>query len=70
MKTLPTLLFVAALSALVLVPVSFEIAVSLFFAAGLAGIVASDYGYERHAAQRVGARARIAPGRERLGLAV
>lgn len=56
MKTLLTLSALAALVAFVLVPISFEFAVSLLFAVGLAGIVASDYG---HAARQL--RLRSAP---------
>ena len=60
MKSLPAFLFVAALSALfVVTPFSFEIAISLFFAAGLAGIVACDYGREIRPVRAVAER--IAP---------
>jgi hypothetical protein len=45
MKTLLALSALAALVAFVLVPISFEIAVSLLFAAGLTVIVAGDYGH-------------------------
>jgi hypothetical protein len=43
MKTAPILSSFAALGALFLFPLSFEIYVSVFFTAGLVGLVISDY---------------------------
>ena len=44
MKTIPLLAIIAALGAFVLsVPLSFEVAVSTVFAAGLVGILLADY---------------------------
>lgn len=43
MKTTPLLTSLAALGALVLFPLTFEIYVSVFFAAGLVGLLISDY---------------------------
>ncbi len=46
MKTIPALSLLAALSAFVLfAPLSFEVTVSVLFAAGLVGILAADYAH-------------------------
>ena len=43
MKTLPVLSAIAALAAFVLFQFSFEVSVSIIFAAGLVGILVADY---------------------------
>lgn len=68
MKTLSLLPFLAAPVAFVLAPVSFETAVTLLFAAGLAAIVGNDYARELRPVM-VAANATANPRRERLGLA-
>jgi hypothetical protein len=43
MKTLPAVTFFAAIAAFLLLPLSFEVATSLVFAAGFGAIAFSDY---------------------------
>jgi hypothetical protein len=43
MKTLPAVMFIAALGAFVLFPLSFEVAASVLFSAGFAAIAFCDY---------------------------
>ncbi len=43
MKTVPVLTLLAALGALVVLPLTFEAGVSTLFAAGLLGLLISDY---------------------------
>lgn len=70
MKTLLPLSFVAALGAFVLLPVSFEISLSVLTVTGLAAIVVADYTRAlRPRLAPTGAGVPVARRRERLQLA-
>ena len=69
MKTLLASVLIAALGAFALSVLSFEVAVSLAFAAGFAAIVACDYGRASRSLAIAVPAAVVAARTERLGLA-
>jgi hypothetical protein len=69
MKTLPAITFVGALLAFAFLPLPFELAVSLLFATGMAGIVLGDYGRSARPLSIVAASATPTLRKERFGLA-
>jgi hypothetical protein len=69
MKNLPVIVFISAIPAFLLAPVSFEVAVSTLLAGGIASIVAADYRTRRRSLVSL-AVAAAAPKRSTLPLAV
>ena len=71
MKTLPALVFVAALAAFVVLPVNFVASLSALFAAGLLAILVSDYSHRPRGLSLRPARVIAMPAQrtERFGLA-
>lgn len=70
MKNLPVIAFLSAIPAFLLVPVSFEVAVSSLLAGGIASIVAADYRSRRSSLSSLATAAAAAPKRSTLPLAV
>ena len=69
MKTISTLALISAFAAFLLVPLSFEISVSLLFAAGFTAIALTDYARTMRPL-RVPAAVAVMPARkEKFGLA-
>jgi hypothetical protein len=68
MKTLPVIAFLAALAAFVLLPISFNLAATLFFVTGITPILIADYTRPLRPLRAVSA-SKVAVSRERFRLA-
>lgn len=69
MKTLSGILIIAALAAFLLLPIGFEIAMSVLFAIGFAAVVGADYSRRPQMARVATAVAVASQSKERFGLA-